>query len=159
MRQLSRMCRHWLICIVAIALSACSGLPAPYQTYSPSDVAAPNSPDNAAAPSPPANALVVYGATTSTPDMAPDSSEPEPVPSPDTSAPTSNPEPAATPSSQQVAICYNRLWNKPEAIKNAAVRACGNSAARLESQRIDLNACPLLTPTKAVFVCSAAANP
>lgn len=150
------MCRRWLISILAIALSGCSGLPAPYQTYSPGDA---NTPSAGNGPTPPSNALVVYGATTTTPDMTPDSPEPEPIPSPATPAPASSPAPAATPTSQQVAICYSRLWNKPDAIKNAAVQACGNTAARLQSQRVDLDACPLLTPTKAIFMCADAANP
>lgn len=150
------MCRRWLIPILVIALSGCSSLPAPYQTYAPSDVPAANSSDNTTAPSPPANALVVYGATTTTPDMTPDAAEVEPLPAPETSSSTT---PSSAPSSQQVAICYNRLWNKPDAIKNAAVQACGNTTARIQSQRVDLDACPLLTPTKAVFACSASAGP
>jgi hypothetical protein len=70
----------------------------------------------------------------------------------------STPTPAPVTASQGVAICYSRLWNKPDAIKSAAVQACGNSPARIQSQGIDLDACPLLTPTKAVFACGAAAN-
>lgn len=155
------MCRRWLIPILAVALSGCSSLPAPYQTYAPSDVPAANSSDNTAAPNPPANALVVYGATTTTPDMTPDAAEVEPLPSPETPTPetSSSTTTSSAPSSQQVAICYNRLWNKPDAIKTAAVQACGNTAARIQSQRMDLDACPLLTPTKAVFACNASAGP
>ncbi len=111
MRQLSRMRKCWLVVVPAIALASC-GMPAPYQTYAP---------DQAVAPPPPSTPLVVYGATTTQPDMQPDAAEIEPVPAP---APATAP-----PTSNRVAICYNRLWNKPETIKNAAVQACGGAAA------------------------------
>jgi len=142
MRQLSRMRKFWLVVVSAVGLASC-GLPAPYQTY------APNQP---AAPPPPPTPLIVYGATTTQPDMRPDAAEIAPVPAP--------PPATAPPISNRVAICYNRLWNKPETIKNAAVQACGGATApEVKSQGTDLDACPLLTPTKAVFACSATKTP
>jgi len=140
MRQLLRMRARWLGCVLSVALAGCS-LPAPYQTYSPG---------TATPATPPSNSLTVYGATTTTPDMVPDSSEPEPI-----AAPATPPAPGQN----GVAICYNRLWNKPNAVKSAAVEACGgaNSSPRVVSQGVDLDACPVLTPTKAVFTCGAAA--
>jgi hypothetical protein len=119
-------------------------MPAPYQTYAPGQAVAPPPPQSAP--------IVVYGSTTTTPDMVPDAPVIEPVPE----APT----PVAVPPSNRVAICYNRLWNKPESIKDAAVQACGGATApQVTSQGVDIDACPLLTPTKAVFACSATKTP
>jgi hypothetical protein len=139
MRQLPTMRRFYILGLSLLVLSGC-GFPAPYQTYAPSEAPAP--------PPPTTPPLVVYGSTTTTPDMMPDSTIIAPVPAlaPPTTAPPSN----------QVAICYNRLWNKPDTIKTAAVQACGGaSAPQITSQGLDIQACPLLTPTKAVFACSA----
>lgn len=132
-----------LAAIATVVLAGCS-LPAPYQTYSPTAVTAP--PLNA-------NALVVYGQTTTTSDMVPDAVTLQPQPTPTASG--------ATTKEQSISICYNRLWNKPDTIKSAAVQACGSPSLspRVVSQNIDLNACPLLTPTRAVFSCTAAASP
>ena len=145
MRQLSRMRRFCIVGLLAIGLvSGCGGMPAPYQTYAPGQAVAPPPPQSAP--------IIVYGSTTTTPDMVPDSPVIEPLPEP--------PTPIAAPPSNRVAICYNRLWNKPETIKNAAVQACGGPAApQVTSQGVDIDACPLLTPTKAVFACSASKTP
>lgn len=128
---------------VAFALAGC-GLPAPYQTYTP---------DGAPPPTPPLSApIIVYGATTTTPDMVSDAPVLAPIPVP--------PAPTTAPSSNRVAICYNRLWNKPETIKDAAVQACGGAPSpQISSQGFDIDACPLLTPTKVIFACSAAKTP
>jgi len=67
-----------------------------------------------------------------------------------------SPTPSSAPASNRVAICYNRLWNKTDDVKTAATQACGGAPApQVTSQGIDIDACPLLTPTKAVFACSA----
>jgi len=127
---------------VTFALSSCSW-PGPYQTYSPG--AAP-------VPTPPPNALVVYGATTTTPENQMDTSDIDATPTtpePAASAPTAI-APATT---QRVAICYSRLWSSPDAVHSAAAQACGKSVPRLVSQDTDLSACPVLTPTHAVFTC------
>ena len=126
------------------ALSACGSLPAPYQTYSPGEIPLPPTPNSA---------LVVYGSTTTSPEMVPDAAEIQPVPTPAQSASTSQ-------KSSGVAICYNRLWNAADTVKNAAAQACGNanSSPRVTTQGIDLDACPLLTPTKAVFACPSASG-
>lgn len=127
--------------LLAMALGSC-GLPAPYQTYT-SGQAAP--------PPPPSAPIIVYGTTTTMPDMMPDSPVIEPAPLP--------PTPTTAPASNQVAICYSRLWNKPETIRSAAIQACGGAATpQVTSQGVDIDACPLLTPTKAVFACSAATS-
>jgi hypothetical protein len=159
MGQFLRMRGRWLAWTLSIALSGCS-LPAPYQTYAPTDTSA---------PPPPRTALTVYGGstttsdyggTTTTSDMMPDSGAPEPIAAPDTVTPATLAAPATTtPANQAVAVCYNRLWNKPDAVKNAAVQACGNSSARIQSQGVDLDACPVLTPTKAVFSCGTSESP
>jgi hypothetical protein len=139
MRQLLRMHRLCLVGFLAIALGSC-GMPAPYQTYAP---------NQGAPPPPPAAPIIVYGTTTTMADMVPDSPVIEPIPLPST--------PTSAPPSNQVAICYSRMWNKPESIRDAAVQACGGAAApQVTSQGVDIDACPLLTPTKAVFACSAA---
>lgn len=141
MRQLLRMRARWVFCLLGVVVSGCS-LPAPYQTYT----AGP-----AVVPTAPTNPMVVYGATTTEPDMVPDSGEVEPVPAP------SDDTAAVVPASGTVAICYNRLWNAPNAIKAAALQACGggNISPRVTSQNTDIDACPLLTPTKATFACNA----
>lgn len=130
-----------ILSILSVALGGCS-LPAPYQTYSPGMVAAP----------PPSSALVVYGATTTTRDMVPNSGEVEPVPVA---------TPAPVQKSAGVSICYNRLWNSPQLVKSAALAACGGGkiSPRVVSQGIDLDACPLLVPSKAVFACGTPASP
>lgn len=159
MRQLSRMRGHWKTWILAIAVSGCS-LPAPYQTYSPADAPAAAA---AATGARPLQALPVYGGATTTPDMTPDPLDAEaPLRSAKEEAPAtvsmlgqSQFSPLNPPS---VSICYNRLWNKPDTIKSAAVQACGNGDANIESQGIDIDACPLLTPTKAVFSCGTHAS-
>lgn len=143
MRQLLHMSRrsHRIIWLVALALGGC-GLPGPYQTYSPG---------TPPTPVPVPTALTVYGATTTTlenemnlADQA--LSEPPPIAPVPASPPT-----AATP---RIAICYSRLWNSAESVRVAATQACGaGSAARIATQDTDLNACPLLTPTHAVFTC------
>ncbi|HEX3972520.1 MAG TPA: hypothetical protein VHX19_14415 [Stellaceae bacterium] len=132
------MRRFYILALSLLVLSGC-GFPAPYQTYAPSE---------APPPPPPVAPLIVYGATTTMPDMTPDSPiiAPVPVAPPPTTAPPSN----------QVAICYNRLWNKPDTIRTAAAQACGGAPSpQITSQGFDIEACPLLTPTKAVFACSA----
>jgi hypothetical protein len=141
MRQPLRMRRFCILGLSALVLSGC-GLPAPYQTYA----------DQVPPPPPPPTPIVVYGTTTTTPDMVPDSPVLEPVPAP--------PTPTAPPPSNRVAICYNRLWNKPETVKTAASQACGGTAApQISSQGVDIDACPLLTPTKAIFACTATQTP
>jgi hypothetical protein len=125
-----------------LALGGCS-LPGPYQTYAPG--ATPP-------PAPSTNALVVYGATTTTPENEIDVGNtyltpPAPVvtaPAPDSAAPATT---------QRIAICYSRLWSSVDAVHSAAVQACGKSPPRLVSQDTDLDACPALTPTHAVFAC------
>jgi len=127
-----------------LALVGCS-LPAPYQTYSP----------GAAPPPPrPQAALMVYGTTTTTPDHQYDFDQQAAA---DTFAlpPAATSGAAATSSaSQRVAICYSRLWNSAEAVHSAATQACGgNVNPRVVNQDFDISACPLLTPTHAVFSC------
>jgi len=144
--------RHTFVAVLA-ALTGCS-FPAPYQTYSP------DSPVEA--PAPTQNALTVYGSNTTTPDREMDYAGPEnaqsltatPVQSPAASTATS-PVPAST--NPRIAICYNHLWSASAAINNAATQACGEGRVpRLVSQGLDLDACPVLTPTRAIFACGPA---
>jgi len=148
MSQLFVMNRHlrpmnWLLVLL---VSACS-LPAPYQTYSPG---------TAPAPTPSRNALNVYGANTTTADNemdAVDKQTAEYVPPVVASVPA--PAGSAATGSQRIAICYSRMWNSAEAVRNAAAQACGsNGAPRIVAQDTDLTACPILTPTHAVYACS-----
>ena len=125
-----------------LSLSACS-LPAPYQTYSPG-----GSPAPAAAQ----NALTVYGATTTTPDNQMDTIDAQAA---DTALPPPPPPPAAAPGNPRIAICYSRMWNSAAAVRDAATQACGAiGTPRIVSQDTDLSACPLLTPTHAVYACA-----
>lgn len=129
--------------LVMVTLSGCS-LPAPYQTYSPG---------TAPAPAAPQNLLAVYGATTTTPDNQMDFGDQNSLAG-SAYLPTPTPLPQTT--NQSVAICYSRLWNSAESVRSAAVQACGSKGTpRVVGQGIDLNACPLMTPTQAVFACSA----
>ncbi len=133
-------CALWL---AIFALGGCS-LPAPYQTYPP-----------ASPPPPPArapNALTVSGATTTSPENELDFAANEMQHQPAAQAAPPGASPATA---QQVAICYNRIWNSADTVRSAAAQACGmKSAPKLVSQDTDLNACPLMTPTHAVFACS-----
>jgi len=123
------------------ALSACS-LPPPYQTYSPG--AAP-------APSPKGSALTTYGSTTTTPENQMDTVDEQIADTP----PPAAPAPQTPAGSTRIAICYSRMWNSAEAVRNAANLACGSGgAARIVSQDTDLSACPILTPTHAIYACA-----
>ena len=145
--------------IVGVGILAGCSLPAPYQTYSPGSMPGTAASQAAATPAP--VPTVVYGATTTTADMVPDNvEEPAPTQLPVAVAPIAIANAIAPlPGAGGIAICYNRLWNKPETVKAAAVQACGaNSSPQVTSQRLDIDACPLLTPTKAVFSCGTASN-
>jgi hypothetical protein len=144
MRQFPVMHRSLkgLIGLMIMGLSACS-LPAPYQTYSPG---------TAPAPAPPPNALTIYGATTTTPENQMDTVDAQIADTPPVPAST----PAATPTGNpRIAICYSRMWNSAATVRDAATLACGaNGAPRLVNQDTDLTACPVLTPTHAVYACT-----
>jgi hypothetical protein len=135
--------------LVTLAVAGCS-LPAPYQTYSPGTAPAPMRRAQVG--------LTVYGPTNTNPDNLYDPDMQDSVPAPDATfapAPAAAPAPAPTPTpSQRIAICYNRLWNSADAVRSAATQACGGkSAAHVDNQGLDLDACPLMTPTQAVFTC------
>lgn len=140
------MSRRVIAVLVAAAclLGGC-GLPEPYETYPPSTPAPP--------PPRAANALTVAGATTTTPENEVGFGEPQSVATPLVPAPAA---PAPAPGGQ-VAICYNRIWNSADAVRSAAALACGaKSTPQVVSRDIDLNACPVMTPSHAVFACGAA---
>ncbi len=117
-----------------VALAACS-FPTPYETYSPGSVTAPVQPQKA---------ITAYGFAVSPQQMAHHESQQRSEPTPGSS----------TIYHDTVAICYGRLWNTPESVHSAAAEACGDRTPRIISQDIDLDACPLLTPVHAVFVCT-----
>jgi hypothetical protein len=135
--------RFWSF-LLMLAVSSCS-LPAPYLTYSPGT-----------APAPVRRAqvgLTVYGPNNTMPDNLYDPDMQDSAPTPDSTFTPAPSTPAQTPS-QRIAICYNRLWNSADAVRTAATQACGGkSTARVDNQGIDLDACPLMTPTQAVFTC------
>jgi hypothetical protein len=140
------MSRRVIALLVATAclLGGC-GLPEPYETYPPSTPPPP--------PPRAANALTVAGATTTTPDNEVEFGEPQSVAAPLVPEPAA---PAPTPGGQ-VAICYNRIWNSADAVRSAAALACGaKSTPQVVSRDFDLNACPVMTPSHAVFACGAA---
>jgi hypothetical protein len=133
-----RLCR--LAVVLPLALAGCT---APYQTFSPG-TAVP------LAQQP--NDVMVYDAKTTTPDND--------MNAPDTPAFTVAPAGSAAAAQvgaghQAIAICYNRLRNTAESVKAAASAACGGGTARLISQGVSLNACTLLSPTRAVYACGA----
>ncbi|MGH7034640.1 MAG: hypothetical protein ACREFL_12990 [Stellaceae bacterium] len=140
------MSRRVIAILVAAAclLGGC-GLPEPYETYPPSTPPAP--------PPRAVNALTVTGATTTTPDNEVEFGEPQSAAVPLVPAPAA---PAPAPGGE-VAICYNRIWNSADAVRSAAALACGaKSNPQVVSRDFDLNACPVMTPSHAVFACSAA---
>jgi hypothetical protein len=54
-----------------------------------------------------------------------------------------------------VGVCYSRLATTAEAVRAIAAQACSTGAPpRLVDTSWDLNVCPVLTPARAVFVCS-----
>lgn len=128
--------------LLALTLGGCS-LPAPYETYPPSTPPAP--------PPRSPNALTSAGPITTTPDDELDFGEQLAAPS--APAPST---PAESGKGRQVAICYSRLWNSAAAVRSAAQQACGTKTApRVVSQDTDLDACPVLTPSHAVYACGA----
>lgn len=140
------MSRRVIAILVATAclLGGC-GLPDPYETYPPSTPPAP--------PPRAVSALTVTGATTTTPDNEVEFGTPQSVAAPLVPEPAA---PAPTPGAQ-VAICYNRIWNSADAVRSAAALACGaKSTPQVVSRDFDLNACPVMTPSHAVFACGAA---
>ena len=155
MRQLSRMRRYlnraaqyWAVAAILATLAGCS-MPAPYQTYAPGSLAPQTQP---------VNALTFYGSNTTAPDMSRDLGTPDPA-APDVTAPPTTRGSVLLPDPIQrgVAICYNKLWNDPEAVKSAAQTACGDGGVpQIVRQGITLDTCPLMTPTRAVFTCRAA---
>jgi len=135
----ARQSAAWLL---VLAMTGCS-LPAPYRTYSPGQVTAPE---------PPRNALTVYGAASMMPQngLGLDPTEESVAPLPAPAAP------AAATGNTGIAICYNRLWNSADAVKSAAAAACGkDTVPRVVSQGVELDACPLIAPMRAVFACGA----
>src|ERR1700746_2452198 len=129
--------------VVVFAVTGCglSG-PAPYQTYSPGTAPAP-------APSRP---LIVYGTNTTTPDNQYDfGQQQDQAAAAALTFATPPAAPAQTPD-QRIALCYSKWWSSAEAVRTAAPQACGGKGnPHVVNQGIDLDACPLLTPTQAVF--------
>lgn len=68
--------------------------------------------------------------------------------------------PPAAPADQaevtRVAVCYNWLTTTKEQVHGVAAQSCGPG---MTAQRVDrdvtLNYCPVLTPARATFACSA----
>ena len=55
----------------------------------------------------------------------------------------------------RIGVCYNALFSTPEEVRATAEEACG-SIGRPQLVEQDLRlACPLLTPTRATFMCVA----
>ncbi len=132
--------------LLALSLGGCS-LPAPYETYPPSTPPAP--------PPRSPNALTSAGPITTTPDNEMDFGAQPTTTAPAQSTPADK-TPAESSKGRQVAICYNRFWNSASAVHSAAQQACGSKTApRIISQDTDLDACPVLTPSHAVYACGA----
>ena len=63
---------------------------------------------------------------------------------------------AIDPSSVPVSICYSRLSSTPQKVIAIAAQECGSDKPpSLVEQKWDLHSCPLMTPIRATFVCSA----
>ncbi|HXP32196.1 MAG TPA: hypothetical protein VN832_13965 [Stellaceae bacterium] len=63
---------------------------------------------------------------------------------------------AAQPADDEYAVCYARIGATPQQVRQLVVPECAaGSEPRLVSQAMDLAACPLFTPIRAVFKCAA----
>ena len=61
---------------------------------------------------------------------------------------------AINPASVPVSVCYNKLRSTPQQVVAIAAQECGSGPAPLLiQQRLDIRACPLLTPVRATFTC------
>lgn len=61
---------------------------------------------------------------------------------------------AKDPASVPVSVCYSKMTSTPEQIVAIAAEECGNGPTPLLIlQRLDIKACPMLTPVRATFVC------
>ncbi len=136
---------HLLVWFLPLVLAGC-GAPPPYQTFSPDRVG-----PLAIGP----NNLVVYNLYNTTPETdASPSNTPLAFASPPTTAPDGTPM-SDSGNKTAIAICYSRIWNSTQSVKTAAAQACGGGTARLIRQGTNLDACTLLTPTQAVYACTA----
>jgi hypothetical protein len=63
---------------------------------------------------------------------------------------------AAQPADDEYSVCYARIGATPQQVQQLIVPECGaGTEPRLVSQGMDLGACPLFTPIRAVFKCAA----
>lgn len=60
------------------------------------------------------------------------------------------------PAEDEHAICYSRLAATPDQVREVAAGQCtAGTEPRLLGQGMNLAACPLLTPIRAIFACQA----
>lgn len=63
---------------------------------------------------------------------------------------------AAQPADNQYAVCYNRMGATPQQVRSIAGLECtGGAKPHLLRQEMNLSACPLLTPMRAIYACVA----
>ncbi len=56
----------------------------------------------------------------------------------------------------EVAICYSKLAATPEDVRTAAAQECSaGTKPQLVSQDMNMDVCPVLTPVRATFSCTA----
>jgi hypothetical protein len=54
----------------------------------------------------------------------------------------------------RVAVCYNAMFSTPAAVRRVAEEACGHDTIPQPVEQDMRLSCPLLTPTRANFVCT-----
>jgi len=59
------------------------------------------------------------------------------------------------PNADERALCYSSAATTPDQLRTTARDACGGGAAQFLHQETNLSACPLLTPIRLNFTCSA----
>jgi len=64
-------------------------------------------------------------------------------------------EPGTVDAGPRVGVCYNAIFTTPEEVRRVAQEACGPSASPQPVEQDMRLSCPLLTPVRASFVCTA----
>ena len=65
------------------------------------------------------------------------------------------PRRGANESVPRIGVCYNAVFSRPEEVRAVAEEACGTIGKPVLAEQDLRLACPLLTPTRATFMCVA----
>jgi len=64
-------------------------------------------------------------------------------------------EPGTIDAGPRVAVCYNAIFTTPQEVRQVAQEACGPSTSPQPVEQDMRLSCPLLTPVRVSFVCTA----